>query len=119
MHVRLIVVGIFFTALLLIFLEFQTSGLNSLNNSEKDHFDSYVKEYSLPDGTFPNSVISNKDGFVFVTGSQIHSLFKFNPEQEAFVSSFDIKDGVSQNESGNFPLMSWSMIEDQYSQNNY
>ncbi|MHA7733792.1 Vgb family protein [Nitrosopumilus sp. S6] len=119
MHVKLIVYGIslttiFFTTIFLILFEFETQSIsNSNNQNQLDYSDFYIKEYSLPDGTFPNSIISNKEGFVFVTGSQIHSLFKFHPDQETFVSSFDIKNDMSQNESGNFPLMSWSMIEDQ------
>ncbi len=70
----------------------------------------YVREYSLPEGTWPSGIMVDKNSSVWVAGSQIHKLFKFLPEREES-SSFQII-----NQENNKPsvqsLMVWAITED-------
>ena len=71
----------------------------------------YVKEYSLPLGTWPNGIIVDKNGEVWVAGSKIHKLFQFLPEREKFVSSFQIRN-QSNDKLSDSELMVWTIVED-------
>ncbi|MGI0076277.1 MAG: hypothetical protein ACREAJ_00035 [Nitrosopumilaceae archaeon] len=71
----------------------------------------YVKEYSLPAETWPNGIIVDQIGEVWVAGSKIHKLFKFLPETEEFVSSFQISN-QSNDKLSDSELMVWTIVED-------
>lgn len=70
----------------------------------------YVKEYSLPEGTWPNGILVDKNGVVWTAGSKKHELFKLSPEKEYF-SSFQIINNVGV-ETSDQSLMVWAMTED-------
>lgn len=70
----------------------------------------YVREYSLPEGTWPNGIMVDKNGSVWVAGSQIHKLFKFDPEREES-SSFQIINQEN-NKPSDQSLMVWAITED-------
>ena len=81
-------------------------------NTSKTHIDSpYVKEYSLPNGTWPNGILLDRNGMVWVAGSRLHNLISFDPEDNQIKSVYPIKEGTSDvMKEGS--LMVWSMIED-------
>jgi streptogramin lyase len=77
--------------------------------SAKSPINPYVKEYSLPHGTWPNGILVDKKGSVWVAGSQIHKLFKFDPKQEKIVETFQLE---TQDEPSGVSRMVWTMVED-------
>ncbi|HMK32309.1 MAG TPA: hypothetical protein VK431_01655, partial [Nitrosopumilaceae archaeon] len=81
------------------------------NTSENHAINPYVKEYSLPDGTWPNGILVDKTGAVWVAGSKINSLFRFDPKDEK-IESFEIGDNNSQNNNTGRSFMVWTMLQD-------
>ena len=71
----------------------------------------YVKEYSLPQGTWPNGMLVDKNGIVWIAGSKINSLFRFDPMQEK-IESYKIEENKSQNNVTSGSLMVWTMLQD-------
>ena len=60
-----------------------------LNNST--HINSpYIKEYSMPNGTWPNSILVAKNGIVWTVGTKSHILISFDPKQGKILSSYPI-----------------------------
>ena len=96
---------------ILIFGNFSLDSTNSEKSPiESLYTNTYVREYSLPEGTWPSGIMVDKNGAVWVAGSQIHKLFKFEPEREES-SSFQI---ISQenNKPSDQSLMVWAITED-------
>jgi len=81
------------------------------NTSENHTINPYVKEYSLPDGTWPNGILVDKTGAVWVAGSKINSLFRFDPKDEK-IESFEIGDNNLQNNNTGRSFMVWTMLQD-------
>ncbi|HZS74114.1 MAG TPA: hypothetical protein VFA69_06380 [Candidatus Nitrosotalea sp.] len=79
------------------------------NNSKTIIKSGYVKEYSLEKDTWPNGILVDSEGQVWVAGSKTYSLYKFDPFTDQ-TNTFKIKepDGVTQDR----PLMVWAMLED-------
>jgi streptogramin lyase len=51
-----------------------------LNNST--HIDTpYIKEYSMPNGTWPNAILVARNGIVWTVGTMSHTLISFDPKQ--------------------------------------
>ncbi len=71
----------------------------------------YVKEYPLPTGAWPNGILVDNNGIVWIAGSKINSLFRFDPKLEK-IQSFEIKDTNSGNKT--LPNMVWTMLQDNY-----
>lgn len=74
----------------------------------------YVREYSLPHGTWPNAILVGRNGMVWTAGSISHTLISFDPKQEQIKSSYQIKDAnaIENDVSKQVSLMSWTMVED-------
>ena len=91
-----------------------------LNNST--HIDTrYVKEYSMRNGTWPNSILVARNGIVWTVGTQSHTLISFDPKQGKIKSSYPIiateqKINSKNNRQSNQGFqMVWSIVEDNYS----
>src|SRR6266545_3116907 len=65
-------------------------GENSNHKSEKNSYSltnipqhiatPYIKEYSLPNGTWPNGILGDKRGFVWTVGTKSNMLISFDPK---------------------------------------
>src|SRR5436305_13719281 len=52
------------------------------------HIDTpYVKEYSMPNGTWPNSILVARNGLVWTVGTKSDTLISFDPKQGKIISS--------------------------------
>ena len=84
-------------------------------NSEKplmpNENNPYVKEYSLPAGSWPNGILVDKNGDIWVAGSKINSLFRLDPKN-GNISSYPIEDGSLLNNATGRSLMVWTMLQD-------
>jgi streptogramin lyase len=69
----------------------------------------YIREYSMPNGTWPNSILVARNGLVWTVGIKSHSLICFNPKQGKIISSFPI---TTNKESSQGVQMVWSIVED-------
>ncbi|TLX67266.1 MAG: hypothetical protein E6L02_03305 [Thaumarchaeota archaeon] len=115
----LILVGVVVSIAILAFSILNTSLLNEknpnnkllLNTSENRTINPYVKEYSLPAGTWPNGILVDKNGTVWVAGSKINSLFRFDPIHEK-IQSYPIEDNNSQDNKTGRSLMVWTILQD-------
>ena len=116
---RLILVGAVVSIAIFAFSIVNTSLLNEknpnnklfLNTSENPGINPYVKEYSLPAGTFPNGILVDKNETVWVAGSKINSLFRFDPKHEK-IESYQIENDSSQDNKTGRSLMVWTMLQD-------
>ncbi|MGB6673347.1 MAG: hypothetical protein WBE34_13015, partial [Candidatus Nitrosopolaris sp.] len=85
-----------------------------LNNST--HIDTpYIKEYSMPNGTWPNAILVARNGIVWTVGTMSHTLISFDPKQGKIISSNPIiakheETGTNNNNQG-FQMV-WSIVED-------
>ena len=60
-----------------------------LNNST--HIDTpFVKEYSMPNSTWPNAILVARNGLVWTVGTMSHTLIGFDPKQGKIRSSYPI-----------------------------
>ena len=60
-----------------------------LNNST--HVDTpYIKEYSMPNGTWPNAILVARNEIVWTVGTMSHTLVSFDPKQGKIRSSYPI-----------------------------
>jgi hypothetical protein len=60
-----------------------------LNNST--HIDTpYVKEFSMPNGTWPNGILVARNGIVWTVGTMSHTLIGFDPKEGKISSSYPI-----------------------------
>ncbi|MGA9153177.1 MAG: hypothetical protein WBZ36_21575, partial [Candidatus Nitrosopolaris sp.] len=83
-----------------------------LNNST--HIDTpYIKEFSLPNGTWPNSILVARNGLIWTVGIKSHTLISFDPKQGRIVSSYPITTNKEEtNQSSKGFEMVWSIVED-------
>ena len=86
-----------------------------LNNST--HVDTpYMKEYSMPNGTWPNAILVARNGLVWTVGTMSHTLIGFDPKQGKIRSSYPIitpeeKANNTNSQSKHGFQMVWSIIE--------
>ncbi|MGC2668629.1 MAG: hypothetical protein WA220_05545, partial [Candidatus Nitrosopolaris sp.] len=50
----------------------------------------FVKEYSMPNGTWPNAILVARNGIVWTVGTMSHTLIGFDPKQGKIRSSYPI-----------------------------
>ncbi len=73
----------------------------------------YVKEYSLPAGTWPNAILVDRNGMVWTAGSRSHTLISFDPKQGQIKSLYPITEDKTFNDvTKESSLMVWTMVED-------
>lgn len=74
----------------------------------------YVKEYSLPAGTWPNAILVDRNGMVWTAGSRSHTLISFDPKQGQIKSSYPITEDKTLNNDARkgVSFMTWTMVED-------
>jgi virginiamycin B lyase len=76
----------------------------------------YIKEYSMPNGTWPNGIlVSKKTGMVWTVGTKSHTLLSFDPKQGKIRSIYFIPENrniITNNNNDHNILMTWSMLED-------
>jgi streptogramin lyase len=60
-----------------------------LNNSAHINT-SYVKEYYMPNGTWPNGILVARNGIVWTVGTMSHTLIGFDPKQGKINISYPI-----------------------------
>ena len=107
-------------------------GENANHKSEKNNYSltnisqhietPYIKEYSLPNGTWPNGILADKKGFVWTVGTKSNMLISFDPKEKRITSSYLIKEGNAINDDNNTNdknnqskaefHMVWTMVED-------
>jgi streptogramin lyase len=84
-----------------------------LNNST--HVDTpYIKEYSMPNGTWPNAILVARNGIVWTVGTMSHMLIGFDPKQGKIKSSNPIiaqREETGTNNNQGFQMV-WSIVED-------
>ncbi|HYT02487.1 MAG TPA: hypothetical protein VEL70_06220, partial [Candidatus Acidoferrum sp.] len=86
-----------------------------LNNST--HIDTpYVKEYSMPNGTWPNAILVARNEIVWTVGTMSHTLIGFDPKQGKIRSSYPIitpeeKANKINSQSKQGFQMVWSIVE--------
>jgi streptogramin lyase len=51
----------------------------------------YIREYSMPNGTWPNSMLVARNGLVWTVGTKSHTLISFDPKQGKIISAYPIK----------------------------
>lgn len=71
---------------------------------------SYIKEYSLEKNSQPNGIVADRNGMVWIAGSNIHTIYKFDPSDNQ-IKSYPIPDSDVKLTSER-PLMVWSMLQD-------
>jgi|GEM_PF-463322 len=86
-----------------------------LNNST--HIDTpYVKEYSLPNGTWPNSILVARNGIVWTVGTKSNTLISFDPKQSKVMAAYPIitpEESSKTNNQSNLGFhMVWTIVED-------
>ena len=84
-----------------------------LNNST--HIDTpYIKEYSMPNGTWPNAILVARNGIVWTVGTMSHTLISFDQKQGKIISSNPIiaqHEETGTNNNQGFQMV-WSIVED-------
>src|SRR2546422_6002082 len=86
-----------------------------LNNST--HVDTpYMKEYSMPNGTWPNAILVARNGLVWTVGTMSPTLIGFDPKQGKIRSSYPIitpeeKANKTNPQSKQVFQMVWSIVE--------
>jgi streptogramin lyase len=86
-----------------------------LNNSTHIHT-TYVKEYTMPNGTWPNGILVARNGIVWTVGTMSHTLIGFDPKQGKIRSSYPIitpeeKANNTNPQSKQGFQMVWSIVE--------
>jgi streptogramin lyase len=82
------------------------------------HLDTpYIKEYSMPNGTWPNGILVDKSGIVWTVGTKSHSLLSFDPNQGRVIASYPIPQGSQKNATRsnsvqNGVSMAWAVVQD-------
>ena len=88
----------------------ENNSKNGLAPNEKS-LNPYVKEYSLAAGTWPNGILVDKNGIVWIAGSKINSLFRFDTNLEK-LQAYPIVDEYLQNYTNNTSSTVWTMLQD-------
>jgi streptogramin lyase len=82
------------------------------------HIDTpYIKEYSMPNGTWPNGILVDKNGIVWTVGTKSHTLLSFDPNQGRVIASYPIpqesqKKATRTNSVQNGVSMAWAVVQD-------
>ena len=82
------------------------------------HIDTpYIKEYSMPNGTWPNGILVDKNGIVWTVGTKSHTLLSFDPNQGRVIASYPIpqesqKNATRTNSVQNGVSMAWALVQD-------
>ena len=76
----------------------------------------FVKEYSMPNGTWPNGILVARNGIVWTVGTMSHTLIGFDPKQGKIRSSYPIitpeeKANKTNPQSKQGFQMVWSIVE--------
>ncbi len=75
----------------------------------------YVKEYSIPNGTWPNGLLVDSNGTVWTVGTRSQNLLKVDPRNGQVLNVYPLKnqDSVSNNriKSRTGVMMVWAMVE--------
>ena len=114
----LILIGITVSVAILVFTvsDFTRSGEKNTGSSlsqsynESQNNNPYIKEYSLPAETWPNGILVDKNGIIWIAGSKTDSLFRFDTIQEK-TSSYPIRDENSQNHVTTSSFMVWTILQ--------
>ena len=115
----LILIGVIVSVVILVFAienfvnsnEKNTNNNLPLNNIENKNNNPYINEYPLPVGTLPNGILVDKNGIIWIAGSKINSLFRFDTSQGK-LTSYAIKNENLQSNTTNGSFMVWSMLQD-------
>ncbi|HWY34291.1 MAG TPA: hypothetical protein VNX68_06560, partial [Nitrosopumilaceae archaeon] len=114
----LILIGVIASVAILVFamenvLKSGEKNSNNLSqsNNENQNNNPYIKEYSLPVGTWPNGILVDKNGIIWIAGSKTDSLFRFDTNQGKIIS-YPIRDENSQNYTKSGSFMVWTMLQD-------
>jgi len=82
------------------------------------HIDTpYIKEYSMPNGTWPNGILVDKNGIVWTVGTKSHTLLSFDPNQGRVIAFYPIpqesqKNATRTNSVQNGVSMAWALVQD-------
>jgi streptogramin lyase len=82
------------------------------------HIDTpYIKEYPMPNGTWPNGILVDRSGIVWTVGTKSHSLLSFDPNQGRVISSYPIpqegqKNATKNNNVQSSVSMVWAVVQD-------
>jgi len=82
------------------------------------HIDTpYIKEYSMPNGTWPNGILVDKNGIVWTVGTKSHTLLSFDPNQGRVIAFYPIpqesqKNATRTNSVQNGVSMAWAVVQD-------
>jgi len=85
--------------------------------NKSTHIDTpYVKEYSMPNGTWPNGILVARNGIVWTVGTMSHNLIGFDPKQGKISSSYPIITPEEEANKTNLQSkqgfqMVWSIVE--------
>jgi len=76
----------------------------------------FVKEYSMPKGTWPNAILVARNGIIWTVGTMSHTLIGFDPKQGKIRSSYPIitpeeKANNTNPQSKQGFQMVWSVVE--------
>ncbi len=76
----------------------------------------FVKEYSMPKGTWPNAILVARNGIIWTVGTMSHTLIGFDPKQGKIRSSYPIitpeeKANKTNPQSKQGFQMVWSIVE--------
>jgi streptogramin lyase len=79
----------------------------------------FVKEYPMPSGTWPNSIMVDRNGIVWTVGTMSNTLISFDPGQGKIESIYPIPEKIvdstntkSKNQPTRSIRMVWSIVED-------
>jgi len=90
--------------------EKNTGSSLSQSDNENQNNNPYVREYSLPVGAWPNGVLVDKNGIIWIAGSKTDSLFRFDINQGK-ISSYPIREENSQSYTTNRSFMVWTILQ--------
>ena len=82
------------------------------------HIDTpYIKEYSMPNGTWPNGILVDKNGIVWTVGTKSHTLLSFDPNQGRVIAFYPIpqesqKNATRTNSVQSGVSMAWALVQD-------
>ena len=82
----------------------------SQSDNENQNNNPYVREYSLPVGAWPNGILVDKNGIIWIAGSKTDSLFRIDINQGK-ISSYPIRDENSQIYQTNSSFMVWTILQ--------
>jgi virginiamycin B lyase len=105
--------GISFVLIMLLFVYsqihlFEKNNTNTSSYSVTKNHTPYVNEYDLPVGSFPNGIMVDKKGFVWIVGSN-SNLYKFDSRLDKIDSVYFIGNKELKPKGS---IMGWAIIQD-------